>query len=144
MTVWGPATISGGTIAVQGRSAWGWDEAEVPFFEYSERSVGKSRRYFDALSAERGTPVKPRLSFGSLTLRTTRLPFLTATIVPVTLGILIAASHGAFDLVAAALTIIGACFVQLGLNVGQRRVRHDPGRRRRERHADQVLAAARG
>ena len=38
------------------------------------RSRGK---YFDALSAERGTPVKPRLSFGLLALRTTRLPFLT-------------------------------------------------------------------
>ena len=106
-----------GPISVDGRKAWGWDEAEVPFFEYSERSVGKSRKYFDALSVERGTPVKPRLSLGFLTLRTTRLPFLTATIVPVTLGILIAASHGRFDLVAALLTIIGACFVQLGLNV---------------------------
>jgi 1,4-dihydroxy-2-naphthoate octaprenyltransferase len=117
VTVWGPATISGGTVAVAGRTAWGWDEAEVPFFEYSERSVGKSRAYFDALSVERGTPVKPKLSFGFLTLRTTRLPFLTATIVPVTLGILIAASHGFFDPIAALLTIIGACFVQLGLNV---------------------------
>ncbi len=117
VTVWGPATIGGGTVAVAARMAWGWDEAEVPFFEYSERSVGKSRAYFDALSAERGTPVKPKLSFGFLTLRTTRLPFLTATIVPVMLGILIAASHGSFDLVAAILTIIGASFVQLGLNV---------------------------
>jgi 1,4-dihydroxy-2-naphthoate polyprenyltransferase len=117
VTVWGPATVSGGTVSVGGRTAWGWDEAEVPFFEYSERSVGKSRAYFDALSAERGTPVKPKLSFGFLTLRTTRLPFLTATVVPVTLGILIAASHGSFDAVAALLTIIGACFVQLGLNV---------------------------
>jgi 1,4-dihydroxy-2-naphthoate octaprenyltransferase len=89
----------------------------VPFFEYSERSLPQSRRYFDALSAERGTPVKPRLSFGFLTLRTTRLPFLTATIIPVVLGILIAASHGAFDLVSASLTVIGASFVQLGLNV---------------------------
>lgn len=117
VTVWGLATVSGTTIAVEGRTAWGWDEAEVPFFEYSERSVGKSRKYFDALSVERGTPVKPRLSFGFLTLRTTRLPFLTATLVPVTLGILIATSHGSFDLVAALLTIIGASFVQLGLNV---------------------------
>jgi 1,4-dihydroxy-2-naphthoate octaprenyltransferase len=117
VTVWGPAAITGTTVAVAGRTAWGWDEAEVPFFEYSERSVGKSRAYFDALSAERGTPVKPRLSLGFLTLRTTRLPFLTATIVPVTLGILIAASHGYFDPIAALLTIIGACFVQLGLNV---------------------------
>jgi 1,4-dihydroxy-2-naphthoate octaprenyltransferase len=117
VTVWGPATITGATISVAGRTAWGWDEAEVPFFEYSERSVGKSRAYFDALSAERGTPVKPKLSFGFLTLRTTRLPFLTATIVPVLLGILNATSHGSFDLVAALLTIIGASFVQLGLNV---------------------------
>jgi 1,4-dihydroxy-2-naphthoate octaprenyltransferase len=117
VTVWGPATLVGTTVAVTGRTAWGWDEAEVPFFEYSERSVGKSRKYFDALSAERGTPVKPRLSFGFLTLRTTRLPFLTATLVPVTLGILIATSHGSFDLVAALLTIVGASFVQLGLNV---------------------------
>jgi 1,4-dihydroxy-2-naphthoate octaprenyltransferase len=117
VTVWGPATVDDGTVAMTGRAAWGWDEAETPFFEYSERSVGKSRRYFDALSAERGTPVKPKLSFGFLTLRTTRLPFLTATIVPVLLGILIAASNGSFDLVAALLTIIGASFVQLGLNV---------------------------
>ena len=50
-------------------------------------------------------------------MRTTRLPFLTATLVPVLLGILIAASHGFFDLGAALLTIIGASFVQLGLNV---------------------------
>ena len=95
VTVWGPATVTGGDgHRRRAATAWGWDEAEVPFFEYSERSVGKSRRYFDALSAERGTPVKPRLSFGFLTLRTTRLPFLTATIVPVVLGILIAARHG--------------------------------------------------
>lgn len=118
VTVWGPATVDdAGTVSVAGRRAWGWDESETPFFEYSERSVPQSRRYFDALSVERGTPVKPRLSRGFLVLRTTRLPFLSATIVPVLLGILIAASHGAFDAVAAILTIIGASFVQLGLNV---------------------------
>lgn len=117
VTVWGTATSDGATIAFSGDRAWGWDEAEVPFFEYSERSLPQSRRYFDALSAERGTPVKPKLSFGFLALRTTRLPFLSATIVPVVLGILIAARVGSFDLVAAILTIMGASFVQLGLNV---------------------------
>ena len=117
VTVWGRATADATGIILTGDKAWGWDETEVPFFEYSERSLPQSRRYFDALSAERGTPVKPKLSFGFLTLRTTRLPFLTATIIPVVLGILIAASHGAFDLVSAALTVIGAAFVQLGLNV---------------------------
>jgi 1,4-dihydroxy-2-naphthoate octaprenyltransferase len=123
VTVWGRVTPGMRPDSLQrvltlaARSAWGWDEAETPFFEYSERSVPRSRRYFDALSAERGTPVKPRLSFGFLALRSTRLPFLTATIVPVVLGIAIAASHGAFDLWAVALTVIGASFVQLGLNV---------------------------
>lgn len=117
VTVWGTAVSDGTTIAFSGDRAWGWDEAEVPFFEYSERSLPQSRRYFDALSAERGTPVKPKLSFGFLALRTTRLPFLSATIVPVVLGILIAARVGSFDLVAAILTIMGASFVQLGLNV---------------------------
>jgi 1,4-dihydroxy-2-naphthoate octaprenyltransferase len=117
VTVWGRASVTEGTVTLEGRSAWGWDEQEVPFFEYSERSAPQSRKYFDALSAERGTPVKPRLSFGFLALRTTRLPFLTATIIPVVLGILIAASNGAFSLVPALLTIIGAALVQLGLNV---------------------------
>src|SRR5687768_4666939 len=117
VTVWGRATTTDDGVTLAGTSAWGWDEAEVPFFEYSERSLAQSRKYFDALSAERGTPVKPKLSFRFLTMRTTRLPFLTATIIPVVLGILIAASHGAFDLASAALTVIGAAFVQLGLNV---------------------------
>ena len=36
---------------------------------------------------------------------------------PIVLGILIAASHGAFDLVSAALTVVGGAFVHLGLNV---------------------------
>ncbi len=119
VTAWGRATISpdGRTISLAAARAWGWDEAEVPFFEYSERSTGQSKKYFDALSVERGTPVKPRLSFGWLALRTTRLPFLSATIVPVVLGIAIAARHGSFDLLTAVLTIIGASFVQLGLNV---------------------------
>ena len=97
VTVWGRPTSAGPALSLQVTAAWGWDEQEVAFFEYSERSVGQSRRYFDALSAERGTPVKPRLSLGWLTLRATRLPFLSATIVPVVLGIAIAATHGFFD-----------------------------------------------
>ncbi|HEV8489633.1 MAG TPA: prenyltransferase [Candidatus Limnocylindrales bacterium] len=118
VTVWGRVAPAGrGQLSLSADRAWGWDESEVPFFEYSERSTGQSRKYFDALSRERGTPVKPRLSAGALTLRTTRLPFLTATIVPVLLGILIAASDGAFDLLSAVLTVIGASFVQLAINV---------------------------
>jgi 1,4-dihydroxy-2-naphthoate octaprenyltransferase len=121
VTVWGTASTARGAdgahVTLTATRAWGWDEAEVPFFEYSERSIRQSRTYFDALSRERGTPVKPKLSFGFLTLRTTRLPFLTATIVPVLLGIAIAATHGLFDPLTALLTIIAASFVQLAINV---------------------------
>jgi 1,4-dihydroxy-2-naphthoate octaprenyltransferase len=117
VTVWGRAELVGDHVTLRAARAWGWDEAEVPFFEYSERSLGQSKKYFDALSVERGTPVKPRLSFGWLALRTTRLPFLSATIVPVVLGIAIAARQGTFDLLTAVLTVVGAACVQLGLNV---------------------------
>ena len=97
--------------------AWGWDETEVPFFEYSERSVPQSRRYLAALSAEKGRTIKPRLAPFWLALRTTRLPFLSATAVPVLLGIAVAASHSAFIWWTAVLTLIGASFAHLAINV---------------------------
>jgi 1,4-dihydroxy-2-naphthoate octaprenyltransferase len=118
VTVWGkPTAAPDGRLTMVGSDSWGWDEQEVPFFEYSERSVPLARRYFDALTRERGTPVKPRLSLPWLTLRSTRLPFLSATVVPVAVGIAIAASQGSFDLLVALLTVIGAAFIHLGLNV---------------------------
>jgi 1,4-dihydroxy-2-naphthoate octaprenyltransferase len=117
VTVWGRvARAAGDRLTIAAGKAWGWDEQEVPFFEYSERSLVQSRQYFDALSRERGTPVKPRLSAGWLFLRTTRLPFVSATIVPIILGIAVAAAHGWFDAWAAVLTVIGGVFVQLGAN----------------------------
>ena len=96
---------------------WGWDEAETPFFEYSERSVPQSRRYLAALSVEKGRTIKPRLSPFWLALRTTRLPFLSATAVPVLLGIAVAASHGAFTWWTALLTLVGGSFAHLAINV---------------------------
>lgn len=117
VTVWGKATQVGGEIVLLASSAWGWDEAEVPFFEYSERSVPRSRRYFRELSGRLGHAVRPQLSFFWLALRATRLPFLSATFVPVLLGILIAAADGSFDLASAVLTVIGGAAVHLGLNV---------------------------
>jgi 1,4-dihydroxy-2-naphthoate octaprenyltransferase len=96
---------------------WGWDETEVPFFEYSERSVPQSRRYLAALSREKGRIIKPRLSPFWLALRTTRLPFLSATAVPVLLGIAVSASHGAFTWWTALLAVIGGSFAHLAINV---------------------------
>jgi 1,4-dihydroxy-2-naphthoate octaprenyltransferase len=97
--------------------AWGWDETEVPFFEYSERSVPQSRHYLAELSAEKGRTIRPRLAFGWLFLRTTRLPFLSATAVPVLLGIAIAARHGQFNWWLALVTLVGASFAHLAINV---------------------------
>ena len=99
------------------KRAWGWDENEMPFFEYSERSVPQSRRYLEQLSREKGRTIRPRLSPFWLALRTTRLPFLSATAVPVVLGIAVAASHGVFTWWTALLTIIGGSFAHLAINV---------------------------
>jgi 1,4-dihydroxy-2-naphthoate octaprenyltransferase len=118
VTVWGRVRAEGdGTLLFNGHAAWGWDEADIPFPEYVERQVGQSRRYLGRLSAELGRTVKPRLSLGWLILRSTRLPFLSATFVPVLVGLAIAAVHGFFEPLTALLTVIGAAAVHLGLNV---------------------------
>jgi len=114
LQLWGRATADATFTPTQ---AWGWDETEVLFFEYSERSVPQSRRYLAALSREKGRTIRPRLSLFWLALRTTRLPFLTATAVPVLLGIAVAASHGAFTWWTALLTLIGGSFAHLAINV---------------------------
>jgi 1,4-dihydroxy-2-naphthoate octaprenyltransferase len=114
LQLWG--SVDAGAV-LRPMRAWGWDENEMPFFEYSERSVPQSRRYLERLSAEKGRVIRPRLSPFWLALRTTRLPFLSATAVPVLLGIAVAASHGAFTWWTALLTLIGGSFAHLAINV---------------------------
>jgi 1,4-dihydroxy-2-naphthoate octaprenyltransferase len=114
LQLWGRAD-DGRTVAPT--RAWGWDENEVPFFEYSERSVPQSRKYLAELSLEKGRTIRPRLSPVWLALRTTRLPFLSATAVPVLLGIAVAAHHGAFTWWTALLTLIGGSLAHLAINV---------------------------
>ena len=119
LQLWGAAAApdADGEVTFRPTRAWGWDEQEVPFFEYSERSVPQSRHYLAQLSAEKGRTIRPRLAAGWLFLRTTRLPFLSATFVPVLLGIAIAAHHGSFDWGLALLTVLGGAFAHLGINV---------------------------
>lgn len=112
--LWGRLGDGGAFVPTR---AWGWDEDEVPFFEYSERSVPQSRRYLAKLSEEKGRTIRPRLSPFWLALRTTRLPFLSATAVPVLLGIAVAATHGAFTWWTALLTLIGGSLAHLAINV---------------------------
>jgi 1,4-dihydroxy-2-naphthoate polyprenyltransferase len=118
LQVWGRARdVRDGRIGFTAARVWGWDESETPFFEYSERSVPQSRRYLEQLSKEKGRTIRPRLGFFWLALRTTRLPFLSATAVPVLLGVAVAASHGAFTWWTALLTLVGGSFAHLAINV---------------------------
>jgi len=117
LTMWGRVMEGADGYVLTPRRAWGWDEKETPFFEYSERSNEQARRYLASLSEERGTPVKPRLSALWTFMVATRLPFLTATIIPVVLGILVAARAGEWHWWAAVLTLIGGAAIHIGLNV---------------------------
>jgi 1,4-dihydroxy-2-naphthoate polyprenyltransferase len=117
VSLWGELRRSNGHLELTPEREQHWDEQEMSFFEFSERGVPQARRYFDQVSSETGRDVRPRLSLGWLFLRTTRLPFLSATFVPVLLGIAVAALHDSFSWWLAAVTLVAAACVHLALNV---------------------------
>lgn len=117
VSLWGELRRANGHLELAPRREQHWDEEEMSFFELSERGVPQARRYFERVSGETGRDVRPRLSFGWLFLRATRLPFLSATFVPVLLGLAIAALRDGFSWWLAALTLVGAACVHLALNV---------------------------
>ena len=115
--LWGPIGREGDRLVLEPTRSHSWDENKVPFFKYSEVTVPQAHAYLEGLGRERGRPVRPRLSRGWLALRTTRAPFLTATLVPVILGVAAAANEGRWSLWLAFLTFLGGAFVHLGLNI---------------------------
>ncbi len=117
VSLWGSLRSSNGHLELEPERELHWDEEEMTFFELSERGVPQARRYFDQLSAETGRDVKPRLAAGWLFLRATRLPFLTATVVPILLGIAVAALRDGFSWWLALLTLVGGAAIHLALNV---------------------------
>jgi 1,4-dihydroxy-2-naphthoate polyprenyltransferase len=117
VSLWGSLRPVDGGIEFVPDRVQHWDEQEMTFFEYSERGVPRAHRYMERLSQELGRPVKPRLSAGWLFLRATRLPFLTATFVPIGLGIAVAGLHGRWHWWLAILTLIAGACVHLGLNI---------------------------
>ena len=117
VSLWGSVRRAEGALEFEPDRVQQWDEQEMSFFEFSERGVPQARRYLDQVSAETGREVKPRLSFGWLFLRATRLPFLTATFVPILLGIVVAAWTNGFSWWLALVTLVGGAFIHLGLNV---------------------------
>jgi 1,4-dihydroxy-2-naphthoate octaprenyltransferase len=117
VSLWGTLEEAGGELVLSPERVVQWDEQQMPFFEFSERGVPQARRYYEAVSAEAGREVKPKLSRGWLFLRTTRLPFLTATLVPVFLGIAVAGYRDGFNWWLALLTVIGGACIHLAINV---------------------------
>lgn len=117
VSAWGRLRRAGKTLSFQMSNAYVWDEKATPFFQYSELTVPQAHRYLGELGERRGAPVKPKLAGGWLFLRATRLPFLSATAVPVMLGVAVAARNGPWRPGLAALTLLAACFIHLGLNV---------------------------
>lgn len=115
--LWGTLRADGEEMVLEPDRSWGWDEKETPFFEYAERSNRRGLAYMRALADERGAEVKPRLSPLWTAVIATRLPFLTATVVPILVGIAVAGRQGHFDLWLAVLTLIGGAAVHIGLNV---------------------------
>jgi F0F1-type ATP synthase assembly protein I len=107
VSLWGPLSRAEEGLEFIPEREQHWDEQEMTFFEYSERGVPQALRYLEQVSAERGREVRPKLSLGWLFLRTTRLPFLTATFVPVLLGIAVAAWTNGFNWWLALITLIG-------------------------------------
>jgi 1,4-dihydroxy-2-naphthoate octaprenyltransferase len=118
VSVWGPLRRhDDGHLELVPKESQSWDETKVPFFQYSEITVPQAHRYLDALSGRLGHRVRPRLAFFWLALRTTRAPFLTATAVPVLLGVAAAARAGTWSLWLAVLTLMGASCIHLALNM---------------------------
>lgn len=115
--LWGVVTQTPDGLELSPTKAHTWDEQKMPFFEYSERTVPQAHHYMAELSERQGRRVKPRLSFGWLALRTTRAPFLTATIIPILLGIAAAALGGTWSLFRAGLTLLAGSLVHMALNV---------------------------
>jgi 1,4-dihydroxy-2-naphthoate polyprenyltransferase len=117
VSLWGTLERAGDRLVLTPTRVQHWDEQDMSFFEFSERGVDQARRYMDRISDEQGRRVKPRLSPVWLFLRATRLPFLSATFVPVALGVAVAALDGQWHWWLAILTVVAAACVHLGLNV---------------------------
>lgn len=117
VNVRGPLRVTDGGYALEATRTTGWDEAEVPFFEYCERNVPRGLGYLRRISEEQGADFKPRLSRFWTFFTATRMPFLTATLVPVMLGAVVARAHGFTGWWLVVLALVGASCIHLGLNV---------------------------
>lgn len=117
VNVWGPVVNNRSGLVVSPTRSAGWDERNVPFVEYCERTLPQAQQYMAKLSEERGERVAPYLPLRWRLFLATRVPFLSATLVPVLLGAVVARSQGHSAWWLAALALVGASCIHLGLNV---------------------------
>jgi 1,4-dihydroxy-2-naphthoate octaprenyltransferase len=118
VTIWGSAAARPrGRFAVAPVRSWSRDEGDRPMVVEYERSLPKARRYYADLEEQRGEPVRPGLSQSMLFLHAARESFLGAAIVPVLVGLAVAARANALEPVTAALTLAAAVALHLGMNV---------------------------
>ena len=110
IVLWGKLSDTADGFHLKPSKGYVWDEKEVPFFQYSEMKVSRARRYLNELNE------KPWMSTPWLIMRTFRLPFIIATLLPVLIGSAIAYRAGHFDWVLLALTLSGALLMHLGAN----------------------------
>lgn len=110
IVLWGRLTDEGEKFLLKPSKGYAWNEKDVPFFQYSEMRNSTARKYLGQLKE------KPWLSTPWLILRTFRLPFVIATILPVAVGGVISYRAGFFDWVLFAFTMIGALLIHLGVN----------------------------
>ena len=110
VVLWGKLSDAADGFRLKPAKGYVWDEKEVPFFQYSEMKISRARRYLNELNE------KPWMSTPWLIMRTFRLPFIVATLLPVLIGSAIAFRAGHFDGVLLALTLSGALLMHLGAN----------------------------
>jgi 1,4-dihydroxy-2-naphthoate octaprenyltransferase len=117
VSIWGTVAAANGTLEVTPSRTHGWDEERMSFFELCERSVPAAHEYMRKVGEERGETIKPTLSLGWVFFLATRVPFLTATFVPVLLGAMVARFDGHSAWWRMLLALLGGSAIHLGLNV---------------------------
>jgi len=117
LSVRGKAQLKGDELIVEPTKIYGWDERSVPFPEYCEVTVPRARRYLERTGRELGRLFKPKISPIMTFFRATRLPFLMATLAPVSTGAAVAAYHGYFSALLFLFTLLGVALIHMGLNL---------------------------
>ena len=139
VNLWGPAHVDGRILSVTVEQASGWDEADVPFFEYAERSVPVAHDYFAEVGGKpaplacvdvlpRDPPAVPhRDDRPDRARRRGRR-----------------ATTGSSRWAGGSSPCVAGCLVHLGLNIANDLFDDASRRRRRQHHARRRSAAARG